>query len=224
MAKGLTYFFLFVVFILGLSIGLYTGNEIQKKETIENDSRVAKTVQDIVLRTVQNGDLYGKTLASNGIDNIKNNNNVLNSGEEDTITVSEPEKKVSPYAKITIKKRFTKCNHSTVDTRDIPKEVINLTENELKNKYEGWSIEKFTPDEIVISRDIEANCNDHYVLKNKDGYIAVYNELTENKLNLVEVLNVDVELLADEDKISLEDGIRVYGKENLSSLVEDYNS
>ena len=61
------------------------------------------------------------------------------------------------------------------------------------------------------------------MLKEKDGDIGVYNELTEDKMNLIEMLSVNVELLSDEDKKNLQEGIRVYGKDNLSNLIEDYS-
>ena len=42
-------------------------------------------------------------------------------------------------------------------------------------------------------------------------------------MNLIEMLSVNVELLSDEDKKNLQEGIRVYGKDNLSNLIEDYS-
>lgn len=224
MSRGLSYFFFFVIFILGLSIGMYTGSEIHKEDIIENDNRVAKTVQDIVLKTVQSGDFFSKTLAYAGNNDSSKSGEDEDSGDGDFVEASVNEIKISPYAKMIIKKKFTKCNHTTVNIVDIPKEIINLTESELAKKYEGWDIEKFSTDEIILSRKIEANCEDHYVLKEKDGYIAVYNDLTDNRLNLIEVLNVDTKLLGEEDRNKLKEGIKVYGKDNLSSLIEDYNS
>ncbi len=228
MSRGLSYFFLFVIFMLGLSIGVYTGSEMRKEDIIENDNRVAKTVQDIVLKTVQSGDFLSKTLAYDGarvqVDSKVNSGEIGKSGDNNFVEASANEIKISPYATMIIKKRFKKCNHTTVNMIDIPKEIINLTESELAKKYDGWDIEKFSADEVILSREIEANCEDHYVLKDKEGYIAVYNELTDNRLNLVEVLNVDTSLLGEEDKKDLKEGIKVYGKEDLSSLIEDYNS
>ena len=75
-----------------------------------------------------------------------------------------------------------------------------------------------------LYRLIEANCEDHFVLKEEDGYISVYNELTEDISNLVERTEIDVNLLREEDKYDLVNGIKIYGKEELNSLMEDFGS
>ena len=56
------------------------------------------------------------------------------------------------------------------------------------------------------------------------GYIAVYNELTDEVSNLVKQTEIDVNLLREEDRIDLSKGIRIYGKEELTSLMEDFES
>ena len=123
-----------------------------------------------------------------------------------------------------IKKNFSRCNHSEVNRMKIPVELVNYTEDEVEEKYSGWTIEKFSADEIVLSKDIDANCTDHYVIKETDGKVAVYNEIAEDKMNFVEHIDIDLTLLSDVEKDKFADGIRVYGKEGVSSLIEDYNS
>lgn len=56
------------------------------------------------------------------------------------------------------------------------------------------------------------------------GYIAVYNELTDEVTNLVKQTEIDVNLLREEDRMDLSKGIRIYGKEELTSLMEDFES
>lgn len=57
-----------------------------------------------------------------------------------------------------------------------------------------------------------------------NGYIAVYNELTDEVSNLVKQTEIDVNLLREEDRMDLSKGIRIYGKEELTSLMEDFES
>lgn len=52
----------------------------------------------------------------------------------------------------------------------------------------------------------------------------MYNELTEEISNLVEQTEIDVNLLREEDRMDLAEGIRIYGKEELTSLMEDFGS
>lgn len=216
MRRGLGYFFLIVTFIMGISIGLYTGTQMNNTKNIAKNSRVEDSMQDIVLQKVQSGSFWDEE--------DKEFADKSGNKEDIVITVSLNEEKISPYAKMIIKKTFSRCEHSNVNIIDVPKEIINYTKSELEEKYTGWKIEKFSSDEVILYREIDAKCDDHFVLKEKEGNIAVYNELTEDKMNLIELLDVDIELLSEEDKNKLEKGIKVYGKDELSSLIEDYNS
>ncbi len=206
MSKDLGYFFLCIVFILGVSIGLYAGIDMNKENSIASNTTVNEPVQDVVIKTIQK---------ENREDNI-------DSGEAIEVAVSE--ERVSPYSKLIVKKVFSKCSHTTVDIIDMPKELINLTKKEFQEKYSGWQIEKFADDEIILLGTINGNCEDHFVLKENEGTIAIYNELTEDKMNLLKTLDVNVELLTNDDKMSLKEGIKVYGKQELNSIIEDYTS
>ena len=204
MSKILKTFLTAVVFMVGLSLGMYYGVSSNNIEEEENKTPI-DSVQDVVIKNVQSE--Y----------KIKEDEGEL---EE---TVSD-EEKISPYAKMIIEKKFSKCGHTTYSCLDVPKELINLTNEELAEKYSGWDVKEFSKDEFTLYRLIEANCEDHYVLKEEGGYIAVYNELTDEISNLVEKTEIDVSLLREEDKVDLEEGIKIYGKEELNSLMEDFSS
>ena len=100
------------------------------------------------------------------------------------------ETKLSPYAKMVIEKKFIKCGHSTVEVIDIPTELINMTEKEIQEKYKNWEIRLFNSNEVSLFREIVANCDDHFVLKEKDGYLAIYKDVTDGTMNLKEVVGV----------------------------------
>lgn len=205
MSKILKSFSLSVIFMIGLSLGMYYGIDKNNEEVLEG-KKPTDSVQDVVIKNVQNEN--------------KQSGEEINNLEE----VNAFEEKISPYAKMIIEKKFSKCGHTTINVLDIPKELINLTQKELEEKYSGWDIKSFSKDEIRLFRLIEANCEDHFVLKESDGYIAVYNELTEEISNLIEKTEIDVNLLREEDKYDLVNGIRIYGKEELNSLMEDFGS
>ena len=208
MQKGLGYFLLIIVFIVGVSVGLYTGtNSIENKNISQNNNGTVEPIQDVVIKKVQ-----------------ERKEEANNSGEENTVEVVRTEEKISPYAKLVIKKKFSKCNHTTVSIVDVPKELVNLPKRDLEEKYSGWEIERFSPSEIILYREIAANCEDHFVLKEKDGNIAIYNEADGDRMNLVEILSVNLDLLSEDDKSNLQEGIKIYGKDELNSLIEDYTS
>lgn len=207
MQKILGYFLFCFVFILGMSVGTYMGiNNVDSIDNTQTDIEEVKKeiipVQDVVIRNVQ--------------EEKKPEINVIETVIEET--------KLSPYAKMIIEKKFTKCGHTTIETVDVPLELINMTEREIMEKYENWEVRSFNSKEVSLFREIVANCNDHYVLKEKDGFVAIYSKITEDKMNLKEITDIDITSLPSGDVENLEEGIYVYGQDALSGIIEDFNS
>ena len=200
MSKILNAFFTIIVFVVGISLGMYYSNN-QKDEKVVENKKVIDSIQDVVIKNVQ-----------------------AEKEEKETIETISNEEKVSPYAKMIVEKKFAKCGHTTVKTLDVPKEIVNLTKKEIEEKYTGWEVKDFSKEQFTLYRVIEANCDDHFVLKENDGYITVYNELTDEISNLIEKTDIQVESLREEDQNDLQDGIKIYGKSELSSLIEDFSS
>ncbi len=58
----------------------------------------------------------------------------------------------------------------------------------------------------------------------KIGYVAVYAELTDEINNLIEKTDIAIETLREEDRNELQEGIKIYGKNELNSFMEDFDS
>ncbi|MBR6641107.1 MAG: hypothetical protein IKL08_02810, partial [Clostridia bacterium] len=144
--------------------------------------------------------------------------------EKDVVEVVMSEVKITPYTQLVIKKNYKKCGHDSLDAMTVPIELINFSKDDLQEKYEGWKIEMFTEEQVILSRNIDSNCDEHYMIKEQDGKVFVYKELTENKLNLLERLDLNVELLTEEDRESLKSGVKLYGSEDLANWKENYTS
>ena len=136
----------------------------------------------------------------------------------------QEENKSNILSDVVDEESIAKCGHTTVKTLDVPKEIVNLTKKEIEEKYTGWEVKDFSKEQFTLYRVIEANCDDHFVLKENDGYITVYNELTDEISNLIEKTDIQVESLREEDQNDLQEGIKIYGKSELSSLIEDFSS
>ena len=138
---------------------------------------------------------------------------------------SRPESSViSPGARISMEKRYLNCGHAITNQIDAPANIVNLTEQQLKLAYAGWGIKKFTPLEIVISQDINSKCPYHYILKEKDGYVAVYYQTSINGISLKEVTPILVSNLRSEDQEKLKTGIKIESQQNLAQRLEDLGS
>ncbi len=223
MPKITEYIFLLLTFVVGITVGLYTATDFAGNINQATESKIARSVQDTVIAKLQEEYKLEKISAND----VKNTNQeVMEADEnfENAITVSLDEIKLSPNAEMTIKKKFALCGHTTINKMSIPMEMINYTEDEVKKKYTGWIIEKFEQDELILSKEIEANCENHYVLKIEDEKLKIYNELTEEKSNFVDEIDIDIELIPSIEINNLQEGVRVYGEEELNDLVENYTS
>lgn len=138
---------------------------------------------------------------------------------------SRPEGNViSPGAKIIMGKRYLKCGHIIKNQINASVNVVNLNEEQLKLAYKGWSIQKFSPLEVIIYQDVNTKCPYHYILKEKDGYVAVYYQNPINGITLKEVTPILISNLRAVDQEKLKTGIRIDSQQDLAQRLEDLGS
>lgn len=164
----------------------------------------------------------------NQINNTNTNNetilNQVNYSVTNDITVNTAtnEEKISPNATLILKRKYKECGHTIKEYKRITDELVNLTQKELLEKNKDWGIEKFSNMELVLIKEVEGVCNEHYVLKEKDGVIAVYKIDKDTKEELEELTGISIEYLTENDKMEIQQGIMVYGREELNSILENY--
>ena len=151
------------------------------------------------------------------IKNIEENttntlNNSINSDNQNVIETNVKEVRISPNAFITFKETYEGCGHTKVDFVEVPEDFVNLSKEELKDKYSDWNIEKFTDTDIILSKDFEG----------VDGIVTTFKIKEDGTEEEYEITDIATEYLTDTDKIEMENGIRVNGKQNLNQLIEDY--
>lgn len=137
-------------------------------------------------------------------------------------TVNGAEDKISPNAQITKKIYYKDCGHTINKYETVENDVVNLNRQELQEKYQDWKIEEFSDKQIIMSKEEEDSCNEHYMLREKDGNIAIYIINDDGEEKLKETTTISMEYLTETDTIKLKAGIRVNGMEELNSALEDF--
>jgi hypothetical protein len=132
------------------------------------------------------------------------------------------EEKTTPNTLIIYKIYYTKCKHYIHRYEDIDASLVNLTEKEFKEKCKKWNIDKFSIEEIELSKEEECFCNEHYKLKLENNAIVIYSVDENGRETEYEQTGVTIEYLTQQDILQLTTGILIYGKENLNSTIEDY--
>lgn len=161
------------------------------------------------------------------IKNIEENttntlNNTINSDNQNVIETNVKEVRISPNAFITFKEIYEGCGHTKVDFVEVPQDFVNLSEDELKDKYSDWNIEKFTDTDIVLSKEFNGSCDEHFIVKDVNGVVIVFKIKEDGTEEEYQITDIATEYLTDTDKIEMEKGISVNGKQNLNQLIEDY--
>lgn len=204
MSKSTVIFIMLFLFSTGISVGM--GVSIYRNISIEGEKEIAvkrDSVQDVVMQEIQKKQDEKYAVQE---------------------TFSKSEEKISPYAKMTVEKYYKQCKHTTVEIYDVPKELVNLTEAELKRRYLNWEIREFEANNIKLYREIDANCSSHFVLKEKDGYLAVYKAVSDSISEFNSITDIEYTSLKEEDRVAIEAGMNIYGKEELISIIEDFSS
>lgn len=141
--------------------------------------------------------------------------------QEEVVTNSQ-EKKISPNCLLILKKYYDECNHTINEYVDVPQDLVNGTEEDLKKEYPYWQIEKYSSNEIILYKEFNSNCGQHFVLKEDEGKITVYKINENNEEEIYEKTEISVEYLSETDKGKISEGIKVNGIEELNQLLEDF--
>lgn len=142
--------------------------------------------------------------------------------QSEIVKTNANEEKVSPNAAITLKKYYKKCGHTTSEYETVPEELVNKTKNEIKEIYKDWDIQKFTDTDIILEKEEEGSCDEHYIVRDKDGKVVIY-EIQDNQVEKEsEVTDICTDYLTETDKNNIKKGIVVNGKQNLNQLIEDF--
>lgn len=188
------------IFILGLIVLFFGAAYVTTKVGAENENNV---------------------IADNIVLNEEKTNITI---EENVISTSAEEVKITPNTLLILKKKYGECNHTIIDSAEIPEEMVNLTEEELKDNYSGWEVEKFTKEEVILSKKLNSFCGEHYLLIEEEGKVLIYKLDERGNKELKETTEIAFEYLPETDKIILENGIYVYGIEELNKIKEDFES
>lgn len=189
------------IVIIGVILGFFTGIYLYKINKIDNSKKeIAQTIED---ECTAIGEIEEEQLSK-------------------LIETNNKQEKTSPNCLITLKIYYETCNHLIETTKTIEEADVNITENELKERFIDWEIQKFTPTEIVLYKEVQEFCNEHYLLKDVNGYITIF-KLDENENpEFFSTTEISTEYLTTEDLEKIQTGIKIYTDKELNKTLEDF--
>ena len=141
---------------------------------------------------------------------------------ENATTVVSKEEKLSANAILILKKYYQKCEHTINEYAELPQELVNMTEAEVQEEYPDWDVIGFEIGKLTLYKEFEDVCGEHFKLKVEDGKVVVYIINNDGTEGLYEKTNISSEYLTETDLINMQDGLEIYGKEELNQIIEDF--
>lgn len=130
--------------------------------------------------------------------------------------------KTSPNTVVVFETHYNRCGHTKIEKQKIEKSAVNKTEEQIKEIYSEWKVRKFSSDEIELYKEEEDFCDEHYIVKEKDGFIAVYQVNYEGEEKLKKQTEISTQYLPEEDIELLKRGIKANSNVELEQLLTDY--
>lgn len=187
-----------LMFIVSVFTGIYIYKIFNQKET-----KFAKVNEIYNNRTIEEDENV-----------LEINNRIVNANSK--------EEKITPNTKLVLRKYYEQCGHSINEYVEMPSELINMTREELQEQYKDWNINVFSEKEVILIKIVNDFCNEHFVLKELDGYIAIYKIDKNGKETLKEKTAISTKYLTETDKEHLKNEIKIFGIENLNKYIEDF--
>ena len=149
--------------------------------------------------------------------------NIIKNAEKIIEETSSIETKTTPNTRLIEKIYYNDCGHLLQEKMQIKEKLVNKTEAEIQIEYIGWEIQKFTSSEVIVYKEVNDYCNEHYLLKDIEGQIIIYAlDRYDNEKVIIKETGIETIHLPETDIDNLKKGIRVYSKKELNQLLEDY--
>ena len=191
------------IIIIGIiaGIAIYNKNEKTQNNIVENEmNKVSEKVTDECTEEYEELEKQAKL----------------------DIETYSSEEKISPNCLITLKRYYNECQHTINEYIDVPQNLVNGTQEDLEKEYPNWEIQKYSSNEIILYREFDSNCGQHFILRNDNGKITIYKINEEKQEEVYEKTEISVEYLTETDKVEIQNRIRVNGVEELNQLLEDF--
>ena len=105
---------------------------------------------------------------------------------------------------------------------ELPQELVNMTKEEVQEQYPDWEVIGFEQGKITLYKEFDDVCGEHFKLRVEDGKVVVYIVNNDGTESVYEKTNISSEYLTETDLINMQDGLEIYGKEELNQIIEDF--
>lgn len=215
-----------VVIILGITAGIIVhvyGDERTERATLKQANELARmkeaNLNDKANKNGRNNGKNGNGENNSYYDNNENSNDVENSV---ILKTSSGEEKTTPNTLIIFESYYSKCGHSKIRSEKIANEYVNKTKEEMQKIYSDWEIRSFSSDRIELFKNENSLCGNHYIVREENGYVTVYNINKDGQEVLSDKTDISTKYLPKDDNDLLKNGIKANSTSQLEQILADF--
>ena len=165
--------------------------------------------------------IYNKNKTDNT--NIVDNKKLAEKNEiNNAVPTAVVEEKISPNAKVLQKQYFTGCDHLLKETKNIPENLVNKNKEAVEKYYKDWNVDSFSENEIIIYKEEDGFCGQHYLIKEHNGVLGIYTKDENGEVTLKKDTEIQTKYLPETDLEKVKLGIEAVGNMELNSVLEDF--
>ena len=227
MGKGFWIGTIIVVIILGITAGIIVhvyGDERTERATLKQANELA-SMKEANLNDKSNENNKNNKNNTNNKNNNDDNNNIENDDNDENsiiIKTSSGEEKTTPNTLIIFESYYSKCGHSKIRSEKIANEYVNKTKEEMQKIYSDWEIRSFSSDRIELFKNENSLCGNHYIVREENGYVTVYNINKDGQEVLSDKTDISTKYLPKDDNDLLKNGIKANSTSQLEQILADF--
>lgn len=145
------------------------------------------------------------------------------------LEILKEDNRISPNTFIEERVHYRTCDHVITKVKKVEDEFVNMTREEfekyIEDNYTNQRIISFSTTKITLGINKNHLCENHYVVGEEDGKIAIF-KIDENGNKVLDKVFDDypISLLMEVDQERLIEGIVVDSEEELSNVLENFIS
>ncbi|NLV89017.1 MAG: hypothetical protein GX021_06605 [Tissierellia bacterium] len=148
---------------------------------------------------------------------------------DEDFEILKEEIRISPNTLMEERIYYTTCDHVITKSNPVNSDYINMTRDELtyflEDNHPDRKLISFSANKITIGITKNHLCENHYIIGEKNGKIAIF-KIGESGEKILETIFEDypISLLMEIDQEKLIEGIRVDSEEELTEILENFIS
>lgn len=169
-------------------------------------------------KIIKQGEKSQENIEENKVNNIKDDDKI----ENVIASSSSTKEKLSPNASLIFYEKYIDCGHIIRKKEKAEEEMINLSKDDFQKLYNDWEVINFSNNEVELYKESPGECGEHYMVKEKEGHIAVYKINLNNEEILMDETDIETQYLPETDKENMKKGIKIYTEETLNAYLENF--